>query len=75
MVTAVANSAATPVTFPIVSKEAAQMSREQFMGEKKYRVSIVLARQMLEKGIISEKDYCKIDTMLKAKYKPIIGGL
>ncbi len=51
------------------------MSKEQFEREKNYRVSLSIAKSMLKKGIITEQDYCKIDTMLIAKYRPIIGSL
>lgn len=51
------------------------MTKEQFEGEKNYRVSIVIAKAMLVRKIINEKDYSKINTMLISKYKPVIGGL
>lgn len=51
------------------------MTKEQFEGKKNYRVSIVIAKAMLERKIINEKDYIKINTMLISKYKPVIGGL
>lgn len=51
------------------------MTKEQFEGEKNYRVSIVIAKTMLARKIINEKDYIKINTMLISKYKPVIGGL
>lgn len=51
------------------------MSHEQFDGEKNYRVSLTIAKAMLSKKIITDKEYSIIDTMLIAKYKPIIGSL
>ena len=51
------------------------MSHEQFEREKNYRVSLSIAKAMLSKGLITDRDYGKIDTILIAKYKPIIGGL
>lgn len=51
------------------------MTKEQFEGEKNYRISIAIAKVMLAKKIINQKDYSKIDTMLISKYKPVIGGL
>lgn len=51
------------------------MTREQFEREKNYRVSIAIAKVMLSRKLINEKDYSKIDNMLISKYKPIIGGL
>ena len=51
------------------------MTKEQFEGDKNYRVSIIIAKAMLARKIINENDYSKIDTMLISKYKPVIGGL
>jgi len=51
------------------------MSHEQFEREKNYRVSLSIAKAMLSKGIISEQEYSIIDTMLIARYRPIIGSL
>jgi hypothetical protein len=51
------------------------MSHEQFEREKNYRVSLCIAKQMLGNGLIAETDFRQIDTMLKAKYRPIIGSL
>ena len=33
------------------------------------------ARQMLEKGLISEDDYKQFDTKMQQKYRPIFGTL
>ena len=51
------------------------MTKEQFNREKNYRVSISIAKNLLDKGIISEKDYRKIDTTLAQKYRPIFGSI
>jgi len=51
------------------------MTNGQFEREKNYGVVMAVARMMLSKGLISEKDYQKIDTIYKAKYRPIIGAL
>lgn len=51
------------------------MNKEQFNREKKYRVSIAIAKNLMDKGIISEKDYRKIDTRLVQKYRPIFGSI
>ena len=51
------------------------MTRVQFKQEKNYRVSVALAKAMLGAGLISEKDYRKIDSILIEKYNPIIGSL
>ncbi|MCD3234337.1 hypothetical protein IRP63_08680 [Clostridium botulinum] len=51
------------------------MSEEQFNSEKNYRVALYLAKSMVLKGLITDKEYNKIDRMLMEKYKPIIGSL
>lgn len=51
------------------------MTNEQFEREKNYRVSLSIAKAMLMKGIITEKDLKEIDLMLIDKYKPLIGSL
>lgn len=51
------------------------MMPEQFEREKNYGASMAVARTMLSKGLISERDYRKIDTIFRKKYRPIIGAL
>lgn len=51
------------------------MSKEQFKAEKLYQMSLFVAKTMLEKGIISENEYSKINTILLEKYHPILGTL
>ena len=51
------------------------MTKEQFDREKNYGAAMAVARSMLSKGLISEKDYRKIDTIYSRKYRPIIGAL
>lgn len=51
------------------------MTREQFEREKNYRVSIAIAKAMLLRKLITEKEYRKIDNILVKKYNPVFGGL
>ena len=51
------------------------MTKEQLDREKNYRVSLTVAKNLLNKGIITEKDYRKIDTMLVQKHRPIFGNI
>ena len=51
------------------------MTKEQFNREISYNTAMAIARSLLTNGLISDKDYRKIDTMFKKKYRPIIGGL
>ena len=50
------------------------MTKEQFEREMNYGASMAIAREMLSKGLITERDYRKIDTILKKKYRPLIGA-
>jgi len=51
------------------------MTQEQFVRERDYSAAVSIAKIMLQKGIISEKEYRKIDTMFTRKYRPVIGGI
>ena len=51
------------------------MTKEQFEREKNYGAVMAVARVMLSKEIISEREYFAVDTMMRRKYKPVIGGL
>lgn len=51
------------------------MTKEQFDSEIRYGAMMVIGRAMLSRGIVNEKDICKIDTILRRKYRPIIGSL
>jgi hypothetical protein len=51
------------------------MSNEQFEREKQYQIGVAVAKTMLRNGIISSEEFSAIDTILRAKYLPIIGGI
>lgn len=51
------------------------MTHKQFEHGKNYRTSFAIAKMMLAKGIINEKDYQKIDTILLEKHQPLLGDL
>jgi hypothetical protein len=51
------------------------MNNEQFEREKRYQISIALAKNMLRKNIISAEEFSAIETIFRAKYLPIIGSL
>jgi len=58
-----------------VSKAVMVMDEKQFRAEKMYRISLFVARSMIEKGIISKEEYSEIDTILLEKYRPTLGTL
>jgi len=51
------------------------MTKPQFDREISYGVAMAITRSLLTKGLITDKEYRKIDTIFKKKYRPIIGGL
>lgn len=51
------------------------MSEAEFHAEKMYLLCLGTAKAMLKKGIISEEEFTKIDTMLLKKYKPTLSTL
>jgi len=51
------------------------MNREDFRRERLYQASIAVARTMHKKGLITENEFCQIDTIFIEKYKPLLGAL
>jgi len=51
------------------------VSEKEFHAELRYRMSLSVAKTMLEKGIISEDEYSEIDTILLEKYRSTLGTL
>lgn len=51
------------------------MSEQEFRAELRYRMSLSVAKSMLEKGLISLEEYRQIDTILLKKHRPILGTL
>lgn len=51
------------------------MSKEDFKNEKLYQTTMSMARKMLSEGLITEEEYCRIDTIFLEKYRPVFGTL
>ena len=51
------------------------MTRELFERERDYGAAMSIAKALLRSGLITEKEYRKIDTIFTRKYQPVIGGL
>ena len=51
------------------------MSEGEFRAEMRYRMSLSVARAMLEEGAIIGEEYSEIDTILLQKHRPILGTL
>ena len=61
------NIAVTPAILRTDS-EVAAVTEEQMGQENKYRATMLIAQNLLNRGIISEKEYSQIDTMFQQKY-------
>lgn len=63
------NSAVMSATFPqdLVERKSL-MSDEQFEAEKNFRVSCEIFRIIKEQGLISDKEYRKLNTIIAKKY-------
>jgi len=51
------------------------MDKQTFRNEVMYQTTMNIFRGMLKNGIISEKDYYRIDTIFLEKYCPVFGRL
>ena len=51
------------------------MGEQELRAELRYRMSLSVARSMLEEGAITEEEYREIDTILIKKHRPILGTL
>jgi len=51
------------------------LNREQFKRERLYQSTIAIVRTMLKNSLITEREFCQIDTMLLEKYRPLLGSL
>ena len=58
-----------------VSKGDVRMGEQEFRAELRYRMSLAVARAMLEEGAITGEEYRQIDTMLLEKHRPVLGTL
>lgn len=52
-----------------------KMTEQEFRNEYLYNSTMVQVGKMLDMGMITEEDYCQINTKMKAKYLPVSGGL
>lgn len=48
--------------------EVTAMTNEQIQNEVMYQGTMLVAKQLLKKGIISDDEYEQIDTMFRQKY-------
>ena len=55
-------------------KGAVRMTAEQFEREKKYQAAVAVARSMLERGVIDEQDFLRVEEKMREKFRPVLGG-
>lgn len=48
------------------------MMIDQFEREKRYQTMLVITRKMLDEGIISKKEFARVEHFLNKKYNPLI---
>ena len=51
------------------------MTEEQFRNEYLYTSTMQQVRKMVEMGMITDAEYCRIETKMRAKYLPLSDGL
>ena len=51
------------------------MTAEQFDCESSYRAALSILKDWQNKGLVTDKEYVKIDTMLARKFSPVWGGI
>ena len=49
------------------------MTQEQFDRERRYCVTMAIMREMLDRGILTAKEYRQMETIFAGKYRPSIG--
>jgi hypothetical protein len=58
-----------------IPEDKIHMTQEQFEREMNYRVAVSIAENLLIQGLITDREYHEIDTIMIEKYHPIFGGL
>ena len=51
------------------------MNKDQLNSEVLYRLSIAFVKNLQKQGLISDKEYNKIDTILNKTYAPILSNI
>lgn len=59
----------------LVPEPSARMGEKEFRAELRYRMSLSVARMLLEDGVVSEEEYRIIDTILLRRHQPMLGTL
>lgn len=51
------------------------MTADRFEREQNYRVAMALAATLLRDGVIDEAEFREIDTIMLARFRPVLSGL
>ena len=51
------------------------LTHDQFQRELSYRAALSVARRLLENKLIAQKEFVRIDAVLRRKFSPVWGGL
>ena len=51
------------------------MSSEQFDREASYRGALTIVKDWLKQGVITDKEYVKLDTILARRFSPVWGAI
>jgi hypothetical protein len=63
---------------PAISRlalEVCDMSPQQARQELDYHAALSIARTILECGLITQEEYCRIESIFRAEYLPVFGSL
>ena len=52
-----------------------RMTGKEFDRERRYQTIMYFVRKMLSEGLITEEEYCQIDTRNRRKFLPVTGDL
>lgn len=51
------------------------MTSEDLRNDILYHMALSMAKNMLERGLLSQEEYAEMDTILLKKYRPYLGSL
>ena len=51
------------------------MTNEQFNAELAYQSARQITEQLHKTGLLTDEEFCQIDTILLTKYRPVFGTL
>ena len=58
-----------------VQKDQPMLTHDQFQRELSYRAAISVARRLLENKLITQKEFVRIDAVLRRKFSPVLGRI